>query len=1764
MSKKDYTSNVYNALRDNLEGFNKDEATFRTEIQNPEYAKKVYRALSDNLEGFKRTEEDFYTQVGLKKKDQNQPTSSGLENGSSLSLSPEKERANQNLQFAPDPNSAGKYVAPKPVGAYATMQAAHKVEQDKYAGLEGNRAGYLYNKFLEGVGQMASGVGDIIGQGMLTIADDPGGRTKQEVLKQTRKEFNPLVRESMKSVLGATVDKKLEEKYNKEFLTSSVGGLASSVPAMLGSSTTGGATFLVQAYDNALQEVEDSDLSENEKSIYAGSVGLAQAVLEKYGLDRIIKNTGVSQAVSRKLAAEALEGFAKSGEKITVKAFNEALEKAAGTLEKRAEKIGAGALFGAGIEGGTEGIQQASQIAIQEAFNKAKGKQIFDNGSWTDMIKQSLYAGAQGAVGGGLLSGVMHAPKTSVAKIVSEGGNEDFQKILDAKLEEGELTPEAHEKVVDFLHKAQNINTQIPQTVKGDARANTILTIQERGAVQDQIEGLKEQLKTTDEAFHPEIDKQIEELTLESASLNDRVQEAAFDDKYNYYTEGGKEGEGAEKYFKKFGKEGTPQPITQETYEYETNRANPQTDVEESTTNIEQSEGTQGEGEITSQTQEAVVQPEQGAEPVSGLEEGAQDTTTEDTTQPAVSELEQGVRDYAVSEEIELSDEDVSNIAKVQATSESELGEVFDVKEATDFYLKNKDEVKALIAEQELPSNGNTTTKAANNGQGATPAIPPTSANNSASQPTPTGRKSLEQTRRERLEALNQKQKEGSRIKRLWDNVMEKSFDASYKVSKFLRNQGEGLVDKYMTLRQGAPGAAIAFSEKIKNGIFGDMSFKKKIKYRDINGNEEVKSERDLLGDVITGRRVLNIDKIMKDKFARMKDLERDIAAEKAKPLAKRNMTNIADMVKERESIVNYLNDKKVLSYDAATKSYKLSEMKGEGGHNVSEYKEHLENLEKELPKELYDKLNEKAKQYNDYFANLLKMQYENGIINSDQYASLLEHEYAPRAFWEHMVSEESDKMNDTYFSKLNQGIKGLQGGSENTVYNDYEAMLDIATVGAFKRAFENDAANELAKFVKKNPNNGKVVEAEQVKNQNGTPKVDKFGNPVYKDIPRGKDTIVYYDKGIKKKLIADAEFVEVWYGKKGGISPKLAKNLRKYTLVNAIRKGATELNPAFGTLQFALLDAPHVLMNTDTYSTFLPLASAQFLADVNKVKGDLYKREGIWKEASAAGAFSDMLSREYHDPTIEKYIKRSDKNKLQRAGKAYADFVGGVNEYFETLTRLAVYNRKKADLMAAYKKEYGEEPNIHTAKGRKDLKDIQHEAAYAARETVNFSRGGTTSKDASNIFAYLNAGMQTFYTSAKYAKDHPVQFAAKVGQAAAATSALLLYSLGYWDDEKEKERKQKIYESIPEFERRNRVIIIPGTDLKRITDAVGLTDDKVQYLRILPKPPTAAPFLNQIEDKIKKEVVPDIYKKEENGLLSDVRNALPVDPSNILARQPLASAAVAYGGNYDLYKKREVTKEINKSDYLEGQDDPSVKPIYKAIARLTHDWGLGEGISPKRTQEAINKSLTDPEKNPSYSLFFTPASYLALEAFDDKELKEQFKDRLDLSGGFGTRLRGLETKERYDEQALDGQRRKEGELKWEAKKGVREAVEAGMTRNTILTVLDNAIADQMKGGLELTAEKREDLKNDFIAYYEKMQYMKKHDSPDWYAEIDRQNTNKGKAKLIYESTKSGGSIARDNVLKELENNGFITRGSSSEDNTIRFYLKQFREKKTD
>jgi hypothetical protein len=63
--EKDYLGKVFDTLKETVDGFDKDEATFRKAMSDTSYASKVHKTLFENIEGFNKTPEQFYEASGI-------------------------------------------------------------------------------------------------------------------------------------------------------------------------------------------------------------------------------------------------------------------------------------------------------------------------------------------------------------------------------------------------------------------------------------------------------------------------------------------------------------------------------------------------------------------------------------------------------------------------------------------------------------------------------------------------------------------------------------------------------------------------------------------------------------------------------------------------------------------------------------------------------------------------------------------------------------------------------------------------------------------------------------------------------------------------------------------------------------------------------------------------------------------------------------------------------------------------------------------------------------------------------------------------------------------------------------------------------------------------------------------------------------------------------------------------------------------------------------------------------------------------------------------------------------------------------------------------------------------------------------------------------------------------------------------------------------------------------------------------------------------
>jgi len=72
-SGPDYVSKVYTTLKDNISGFDKDEATFRKLMGDSSYRAKVYSTLKENIDGFNKGRDQFDSAVGVLRPKPGQP-----------------------------------------------------------------------------------------------------------------------------------------------------------------------------------------------------------------------------------------------------------------------------------------------------------------------------------------------------------------------------------------------------------------------------------------------------------------------------------------------------------------------------------------------------------------------------------------------------------------------------------------------------------------------------------------------------------------------------------------------------------------------------------------------------------------------------------------------------------------------------------------------------------------------------------------------------------------------------------------------------------------------------------------------------------------------------------------------------------------------------------------------------------------------------------------------------------------------------------------------------------------------------------------------------------------------------------------------------------------------------------------------------------------------------------------------------------------------------------------------------------------------------------------------------------------------------------------------------------------------------------------------------------------------------------------------------------------------------------------------------------
>ena len=235
-------------------------------------------------------------------------------------------------------------------------------------------------------------------------------------------------------------------------------GLGAVLPSMLAdmalAAPTAGTSFAIQGYDDALSTLDDipeaKNMSETTRTVFGLGGGVIAGVLEKLGMDNILKSGTATRYVTSKILKEASEEIAKKGVKVTAEQFQKAVaDKATQMLTKTALKntVKAGAKS-ALTEGATEATQEGAMDLLKLASNQLEGKGIFDeeeikNTAASRYLNSAVMGGIFGGVGGAAMSRTKNVQRYIQNEIKNAKTQQDIDNLvndINQNVQEGVLS----------------------------------------------------------------------------------------------------------------------------------------------------------------------------------------------------------------------------------------------------------------------------------------------------------------------------------------------------------------------------------------------------------------------------------------------------------------------------------------------------------------------------------------------------------------------------------------------------------------------------------------------------------------------------------------------------------------------------------------------------------------------------------------------------------------------------------------------------------------------------------------------------------------------------------------------------------------------------------------------------------------------------------------------------------------------------------------------------------------------------------------------------------------------------------------------------------------------------------------------------------------------------------------------------------------------------------------------------------------------------
>jgi hypothetical protein len=565
--------------------------------------------------------------------------------------------------------------------------------------------------------------------------------------------------------------------------------------------------------------------------------------------------------------------------------------------------------------------------------------------------------------------------------------------------------------------------------------------------------------------------------------------------------------------------------------------------------------------------------------------------------------------------------------------------------------------------------------------------------------------------------------------------------------------------------------------------------------------------------------------------------------------------------------------------------------------------------LDMDITEDFYNELIERSNLWFDEMNRMLKKLYDNGLISEASYDAMVEiGEYAPRFFIQHIDPDHTYTFGGgRTITVSSSGIKKLESGSYDTLELDSRKMLHQVITRTENRVAKNRANLALWELAEQVPENGLVRKAViQSYSSKGVPNFEKT--------PSKHEEIDVMINGQRRRMFMPDEWAREWVMRDPSIDSGVANWIGWLSGANLLRPMATGMfAPEFFITNLAR-DAAHLWVVTDTFSSFLPYAMAQYGKAIKAVYKDALAKGPLYQDYIKYGGGMNFLTKQGHF-TPTKYSKTLEN--LEKVGS----YLG---ESSEILNRLALMQ------MEMWKAGVDK-----MEKGSPEYERAMQEAVWVARNYIDFYQGGSWAKMLDTGVPYLSAGIQGTRGLARATHQDWKKTTWKISQLMMLAAGV--YLANYFIN-------RDTLDNVSESDQvRYWCITMPG----KITDKKG---NKRGWYFIVAKD-QGQRFFAQIAEQSMRAMLgePVLW----NNLQEGFKDAIPVIPTQVLP--PTIDAIIGYANNKDLWLQKDIWRnKFNPVGKIEAREE---------YTRYTHpalvEFGDVTNTSPARLKYILDQYFT-------------------------------------------------------------------------------------------------------------------------------------------------------------------------------------------------------------